>query len=92
MAKNITPKHCHVAGIELDGKGNAELRLSCPRNPSDFLSQPEYHSRNLRGIRSVHLNEGTVSGAAKMGFVVSPDWVTCARDGIALRCKRRTRR
>ena len=81
MARNVTPKGCSVTGVDLDGEGKAELRLSCAAGP--------YRSKHLRGVRSVHVTEGAIFGAAKIGFVVSPDTVTCTREGSQLRCKRR---
>lgn len=67
MAKGITPKGCLAQSVSLDGKGNAEVRFACPRPGS--LTETEYASRHLRGVRSVHLTEGTVSGHASVGFV-----------------------
>lgn len=85
MARSTTPKHCAVNMVKLDGKGNAFMSLSCSTSPGSFRT--EYVHKKLRGIRAVRLDGATVSGAGTVGFVVSPRYAKCRRDGYELDCK-----
>lgn len=95
MAKRLVPKHCVVHSIELLGGGRAAVRYRCVRDGlvesgQHSYSTPSgvsnYPSKTVKAD-SVSFRGVTVSGRARMGFVLSPDNAECHKDGRTIRCK-----
>jgi hypothetical protein len=92
----LVPKHCIVHSIELDGKGRAEIRYRCVRDGQMERGQHTYEkpggvtgnypSRTVKAS-SVSFRGMTVSGPARMGFVLSPASAVCHKQGREIRCK-----
>jgi hypothetical protein len=95
MARSLVPKHCVVHAIELDGRGNAEVRFRCVRDGMMETGQHNYPTRT--GVsnypskrvkaRSVSFRGMNVSGNARLGFVLSPAQAVCSKNGSEISCK-----
>lgn len=92
----LVPKHCVVHSIELDGRGRAHVRFRCVRNgmmetgqhsyPSPGGGVGNYPSKVVKA-RSVSFRGMTVSGEARLGFVLSPASAVCHKNGREISCK-----
>jgi len=88
----LAPKGCIVHAIELDGRGRAEVRFRCggeggertyPNKSGGFSNYP---SKTVKAS-SVRFRGMTVTGPARMGFVLSPASAVCHKSGREISCK-----
>ena len=101
MSKPVIPQHCIVHAVELTPAG-ATVRYRCVREGMMETGQhwyerktPEGHSErgnypivHLKKIRVVKYRGATTSGnGSRVDFVLSPDSVTCRREGRELVCQ-----
>lgn len=91
MSRSLHPKHCTVHAIKLDGRGGAEVHISCYpdinfKNQNDFRNQVEYQTRKVKAS-SVRFRGLHVEGVARVGFVTSPAAAVCKKNGREIDCK-----
>jgi len=98
MARALVPRGCNVAWIELDGTagGNALVGFRCVREGFVETGQYSYprkgggwgnYPQKVVKARSVSFRGMTVTGQARVGFVLSPASAVCHKDGREIRCK-----
>lgn len=80
----LTPKGCHVRYVALNGRGGAEVRVSCPVSGS-------YTESNNRSVvvkaRELNFRGSHVTGAARIDFVLAPAHAICRKSGGEISCK-----
>lgn len=96
MARSLVPRRCIVHAIELDGAGRAEVRYRCEREgymetgqywyPTKGGGKSNYPSKIVKA-RSVRFRGMTVTGQARVDFVLSPASAVCKKDGREISCK-----
>src|SRR3972149_5400542 len=103
MARALVPRDCKVAWIELDGTagGNALVGFRCVRGEPGgprFMEAGQYTYPHKGGgwsnypqkrvkASSVSFRGMTVTGQARVGFVLSPAAAVCHQDGRQIRRK-----
>lgn len=98
MARSLVPKHCIVSSIELDGTvgGRATVRFRCVRD--GFVETGQYQYPHKGGgysnyptkvvkARSVRFRGMTVTGQARVDFVLSPASAVCQKEGREIACR-----
>lgn len=80
---SLVPKGCHVRYVALDGRGSAEVRVSCDQG----IGTPERrYSRKVRAT-VLYFRGSYVSGTARVDFVLSPAAAVCSKSGSRITCK-----
>lgn len=81
-----TPKGCVVRSVTLDpDRREARVGYDCGDGGRGTFPLPRgegfsvYPSAIVKGVRSVRVPGSTVSGKARIGFVLSPRYVTCRK-------------
>jgi hypothetical protein len=91
--KRIVPKGCIIHGIDLDGKGGANVGFRCDDDlgqkwyPAKGGGGRNYPSVQLRKVSSVRHGDMTASGACRVGFTLIPRHVICRRSGPEIVCE-----
>jgi hypothetical protein len=93
----LVPKNCIVSSITLDGTagGRAEVRYRCVRDGMVETGQYKYPTKHgysnypskVVKARSVRFRGMTVTGQARVDFVLSPASAVCHKDGREIACK-----
>lgn len=89
--KPIIPKGCFVHRVELV-RGKAIVGYRCADDRGQHYYQHKggavgnYPERVIRGIRRIDFRGMSVSGAGRMGFVLSPAHAVCRKDHDTLVC------
>lgn len=94
----LVPKHCIVHAIELDGTvgGRATVYYRCVRDGHMETGQYQYsikgggfsnYPRKVVKAHSVSFRGSTVTGQARVGFVLSPANAVCFKQGREINCK-----
>lgn len=97
MARALIPRRCIVHAIELRGDGRAEVRYRCEVDGQMETGQHKYPTPDGYGYsnypskmvkaRSVRFRGMTVTGQARVDFVLSPASATCKKSGREISCK-----
>lgn len=92
----LVPKGCIVHSIRLDGRGNADVGYRCTRDGLVESGQYSYvqpgggtgnYPHKRVKATSVSFRGVTVSGDARLGFVLSPASAVCRKNGREITCK-----
>lgn len=89
---SLVPKGCIVHSIRLDGRGSADVGYRCADDRGQHsYAQPGGGTGNYPHKRvkasSVSFRGVTVSGDARLGFVLSPASAVCSKSGREISCR-----